>query len=262
MFLKTDLDPSGNGDKKQKRGFLPDMTDEELDSTIRSLVDSQGKGDPLRALRILKKDNAKVRDLNRKLNEQVEKTTELSPDDAALLAATKKAKLTPETLGALMTENKELKASKEATEFATLVTQAAGELNSNVLKDQLTLNKMHLEMREIHVEETNDKKEKVVVLKKLPHVRPAADATAPLTPLNVWVQSLAKPYQEALKVKADGTKVDKKGTTSFTEFPEQPDGGKAPKQGRAVDNHLQAQYGNMPNIPGMVDSSRPAKQGA
>lgn len=260
--LSVHLDPNGDpsGNSKPKRGFLPDMSDEELEASLRSLL-AQNKGDYKRVAMVLKKDNAKLRDLNRKANEKVETLAELSKEDADLLAAAKKAKLTSETLGNLLTENKELKARSEEQAFSLLVDDASkvAKVNSKVLRDQLVLNKQHLEMREIHVEKLNDKKEKVVVLEKMPHVRPQGDANAPLTPLTTWIGTLDKAYQSALQ--AEGSPKKSEGSSSFTEFPDQPNGSKAPSQTRAVDNHVKAMYGTLPSIPGVVPP-KPATQGA
>lgn len=244
--------------EQQNKGFLPGMSEEELTRRVNALINRQGGGDAGKAVALLLRDNAEIRDKNRKANEALEIAgkSAVKPEDVTELAEFRKLKLKPEELVALQKENKDLKDSGEKANHKLNIRAAAKVLgvNEEVLEDQLTLKQQHLEMRDVHVS-----KDGKVVVEKMPYTRPKAEANGPLQPASEWIATLGKPYQEALKA-GIGEGNDKDGL-SVVPFVSQGSADKAPPSGKvkAVATHIQATYGE---LPFETPSGKPAKQGA
>jgi hypothetical protein len=98
--------------------------------------------------------------------------------------------------------------------------------NPLVLRDQLTLKKLHLEIKDVNTQV--DGKTQVA---KVPHVRPLADANAALEPLDVFMErELANtPYLAALK---EGNKEQSTTSTTGVQMPTQNTG----ERGRQPNN--------------------------
>lgn len=158
------------------------------------------------ALQALSRENYEYRDRHRQdkkrideLEEEHENATILAGDDAKEWTAFQELKIKAADVKTAIVKRDELQAKVDATDRATLHSQAAqaAGYKPTVLSKLLETEKLHLEFRD--VSETKDGKTET---KKVPHVRLAADEKATLVPLTQHVEQHLKDFLPALKADA------------------------------------------------------------
>lgn len=162
------------------------------------------------ALQALADENFQYRERHRKDKEQIEGlelelpeegAVVLTGDDAKAWTAFQELKLKPEEVKAAIAKRDELQKKVETSEREKLYAEAAQAVGykPSVLSDLAESKQLHVEMRDVSVEENGQ-----TVTRKVPHVRPRAEEKAQLVPLAQHVEQHLKDYLPSLKADAQG----------------------------------------------------------
>lgn len=193
------------------------------------------KDSPYKADEALREENQRLERENEELASKIPATDAviLSGDDAKAWPAFKALGVTADKAKEALKERDELKAKLAERDKEKLIADAAELVgyNTKVLTDQVSLRKLHLELKD--VTEKVDGKD---VVTKVPHVRPAGDDKAALEPLTTYAERELADYLPLLRTQptnSTGSQEQSGNTRSHVGpvYPEQRSRGSSSTQG-------------------------------